>query len=435
MTDFAIRTRGLGKRYQLGGQERYNALRDELARLPRTLLSYVGGATSPAARKMPKHLWAVQGVDLEIKPGEVVGIIGSNGAGKSTLLKLLSRITAPTVGEAWIRGRVGSLLEVGTGFHPELSGRENVFVNGTVLGMTRREIARKLDEIVAFADVEEFLDTPVKRYSSGMRMRLAFSVAAHLEAEIMFVDEVLAVGDAQFQKKCFERMGTVARSGRTILVVSHQMESIEQLCDRAIWMKSGSVHRDGQSRSVVHEYLATTLSLQATHDIANRRDRLGAGPLRFTSLALLDPRGRPTPVIAAGDDVTFRVGYDCGGVEPRNVEVAIWIRDQMGRGMACFYTKMKGADFPALPTRGFVDCHVPRMPLVPGTYRVDMNSNVRGERSDKITDVAAVQIVSGDFFGSGYRVDKYGAILCDHSWKLVEDGELRAQMLQGAPHL
>ena len=349
-----------------------------------------------------------------------MGIVGRNGAGKSTLLKLLSRITTPTTGEAWIRGRVGSLLEVGTGFHPELSGRENVFVNGTVLGMTRREIARKLDEIVAFADVEDFLDTPVKRYSSGMRMRLAFSVAAHLDAEIMFVDEVLAVGDAAFQAKCFARMGAVARSGRTIVVVSHQMESIEQLCERAIWLNQGGIQRDGNAKEVVREYLATTLSLDASNDIAQRADRQGDGPLRFTSLTLLDSRGQLSPVIAAGENVRVRVGFDCGSTEPRNVEIAIWFRDQLGRGVACFYTKMKNADFVSLPRRGFIDCAIPRFPLVPGTYRIDLNAAVRGARSDKLADAGTIQVVNGDFFGSGYRVDRYGAVLCDHNWSCVD---------------
>lgn len=420
MAEIAIRTQGLGKRYRIEAGEKYYAFRDELAQLPRTLVRTISRTMSQEQRREPKYLWAVKDLDLEIREGEVVGIIGRNGAGKSTLLKLLSRITAPTAGEAWLRGRVGSLLEVGTGFHPELTGRENIFVNGTVLGMTRNEVARKLDEIVAFADVADFLDTPVKRYSSGMRMRLAFSVAAHLDAEILFVDEVLAVGDAAFQHKCFERMGTVARSGRTILVVSHQMESIEHLCDRAIWFDRGGVRRDGEAHEVVREYLAATLSLESSHDIAERTDRLGEGPLRFTSLTLLDARGRPSPVIVAGDDVRIRVGYDTGNQRARNVEIAIWMRDQLGRGMVCFYTKMKNADFNELPPRGYIDCSVSRFPLVPGSYRIDLNAAVQGARSDKLSDAGTIQVVNGDFFNSGYRVDRYGAVLCDHEWSSIE---------------
>ncbi|MFM8395222.1 MAG: ABC transporter ATP-binding protein, partial [Acidobacteriota bacterium] len=221
---FAIRVEGVSKRYQLGGRVESNpTLRDRVVELARKLRR--GGR-----RTEPELLWALAGVDFEIKPGEVVGIIGRNGAGKSTLLKVLSRITAPTEGRIEIIGRVGSLLEVGTGFHPELSGRENIFLNGSILGMTRREITRKFDEIVAFAELERFIDTPVKRYSSGMYIRLAFAVAAHLEPEILLIDEVLAVGDAAFQKKCLGKMGEISRHGRTILFVSHNTAAMLNLC-------------------------------------------------------------------------------------------------------------------------------------------------------------------------------------------------------------
>jgi lipopolysaccharide transport system ATP-binding protein len=245
----AVRAEGLGKQYQIGARrDRYDTLRDSLARGARQLL---------VRRRVDEttRFWALRDVSFEIAPGEVVGVIGRNGAGKTTLLRLLARITYPTAGEAEIRGRLGSLLEVGTGFHPELTGRENVFLNGAVLGMRRREIAQKFDDIVEFAGVEKFLETPVKRYSSGMHVRLAFSVAAHLEPEVLLVDEVLAVGDAEFQRRCLGKMESVGRSGRTVFFVSHSMQAIEQLCPRTLLLEDGRLVEDGPTDSVVARYL------------------------------------------------------------------------------------------------------------------------------------------------------------------------------------
>src|SRR5579872_3156138 len=237
MSDAVIRVEGIGKRYRVGQRERYRALRDVLS-----------NAFRSNGRRAPKDfIWAVRDVSFDVKQGEVVGLIGRNGAGKSTLLKLLARITRPTVGHAELHGRIASLLEVGTGFHPELTGRENVFLSGAILGMAKAEIRRKFDEIVAFAEVEKFIDTPVKHYSVGMRMRLAFAVAAHLEPEILLVDEVLSVGDVQFQKKCLGKMGKVAEGGRTILFVSHQMNQVRRLCKRVIWVDAGGIRADGEA--------------------------------------------------------------------------------------------------------------------------------------------------------------------------------------------
>jgi lipopolysaccharide transport system ATP-binding protein len=257
-----IRASGLGKKYLIGHQtdhERYNALRDVLARnarnITRTVRDLVSGRAIVGGDEV-EEFWALSDVDFEIRRGDVVGIIGRNGAGKSTLLKILSRITEPSAGKVSITGRVASLLEVGTGFHPELSGRENIFLNGAILGMSRAEIRRKFDEIVAFAEVERFLDTPVKRYSSGMYVRLAFAVAAHLEPEILVVDEVLAVGDAEFQRKCLGKMETIGKSGRTVLFVSHNMPAIRRLCSRAILLSGGRVAADGDVETVVNGYLS-----------------------------------------------------------------------------------------------------------------------------------------------------------------------------------
>jgi len=262
MSDIAIRVDGLSKQYRIGGkQERYKTLRDTLtdalAAPFRRFYSVVRGQSSVVT---DETIWALKDVSFEVKRGEVVGIIGRNGAGKSTLLKILSRITEPTEGAAEIHGRVGSLLEVGTGFHPELTGRENVYLNGAILGMQRTEIERKFDKIVTFAEIEKFLDTPVKHYSSGMYVRLAFAVAAHLEPEILLVDEVLAVGDAAFQKKCLGKMGDVAKEGRTVLFVSHNMAAVQSLCTRAIWLHEGKIVEEGQPSQVVSSYLQTSFS-------------------------------------------------------------------------------------------------------------------------------------------------------------------------------
>ena len=266
MGDVVIRAEGLSKRYRIGVRKtrryyRYRTLRDAVSDRAmaslRSMASALKGGPSAAGSDANPYVWALQDVSFEIRRGEIVGIIGRNGSGKSTLLKILSRITEPTLGEARIYGRVGSLLEVGTGFHPELTGRENIYLNGAILGMKKAEIDRKFDEVVAFAEVETFLDTPVKHYSSGMYLRLAFSVAAHLEPEILLVDEVLAVGDAAFQQKCMGKMGDVAKEGRTILFVSHNMAAVENLCERAVVLDSGKVRSDASAHSAVAEYLSS----------------------------------------------------------------------------------------------------------------------------------------------------------------------------------
>jgi lipopolysaccharide transport system ATP-binding protein len=260
MTDIAIRCENLGKQYRIGERERYKALRDTIAdtiSAPFRRLKSIRN-TQPPIRD--SEFWALKDVSFEVKRGEVVGIIGRNGAGKSTLLKILSRITAPTTGEVKIHGRVGSLLEVGTGFHPELTGRENIYLNGAILGMKKVEIERKFDEIVAFAEIEKFIDTPVKRYSSGMYVRLAFAVAVHLEPEILIVDEVLAVGDAEFQKKCFNKMKSIGHGGRTILLVSHNMAAVRNICDRGVVFEKGNLIDQGETNYVVDKYLSQSLN-------------------------------------------------------------------------------------------------------------------------------------------------------------------------------
>ena len=299
MSDLAITCEGLGKRYCIGEHERYRTLRQAIADAAAAPLRRLrkGSPRCPQARPT---IWALQNVSLAIQHGEVVGVIGRNGAGKTTLLKVLSRITEPTRGWACIRGRIGSLLEVGTGFHPELTGRENIFLNGAILGMTRAEITRKFDQIVAFAEVDKFIDTPVKRYSSGMYVRLGFAVAAHMETEILLVDEVLAVGDAQFQKKCFERMRTVSSEGRTILFVSHNMAAMRGICQSGIVLENGHVKAWGEINEVVDGYLAGLAA-----------DIVGAQTIEMERFVLeaVDIFPAAGPVIKTFDDVTVRVRF------------------------------------------------------------------------------------------------------------------------------
>jgi lipopolysaccharide transport system ATP-binding protein len=310
VNDFAIRTEGLGKQYRIGAEKvAYETIRDTVAnafktpfRRARRLLR--GEATGAA--DLDETIWALRNIDLEVPRGEVLGIVGRNGAGKSTLLKVLSRITEPTEGVAEIYGRIGSLLEVGTGFHPELTGRENVFLNGAILGMEREEIRRKFDEIVAFAEVAKFIDTPVKFYSSGMRVRLAFAVAAHLEPEILLIDEVLSVGDAAFQKKSLGKMEGVAAEGRTVLFVSHNMGAVENLCTSAIWIEDGQIAARGNVGDVVGEYLKSTMNLQGTRLRSNRSR--GVEGVSIREARIFDADGNPCDTFRMGERIV--VEYD-----------------------------------------------------------------------------------------------------------------------------
>lgn len=299
----AITIEGLSKRYRLGELHgAYGTLRDSLAAAARKLLR-------PDHGHHDEEIWALRDVSLDVEEGEVLGVIGRNGAGKSTLLKILTRITTPTEGRAEIRGRVGSLLEVGTGFHPELTGRENVFLNGSVLGMKRREIARKFPEIVEFAGVEQFIDTPVKRYSSGMSVRLAFAVAAHLEPEILLIDEVLAVGDAEFQRRCLGRMEDLSESGRTVLFVSHNMQAISQLCDRAIWLDKGRIVSDAESTAVVAGYLQSGLGAGSSREWPDLASAPGDDLVRLRFARVVDEHGELLQAADVRRPVGIEIGY------------------------------------------------------------------------------------------------------------------------------
>ena len=340
--------------------------------------------------------WALKDVSLQIKQGEVVGIIGSNGAGKSTLLKILSRITVPTEGRIRIDGRTASLLEVGTGFHQELTGRENIFLNGAILGMRRAEIIRRFDEIVEFSGVEEFLDTPVKRYSSGMYVRLAFAVAAHLEPEILIVDEVLAVGDAAFQKKCLGKMGSFAQSGRTVLFVSHNMEAIRSLCERCIWMKAGRLHKDGKADEIVEDYFNSVSSEQS---FSCTNTDYG---LTIQKVVLKDDRGSETSQFRPGDDLIVEISYDAR----KFIEKPIMALGVLGVNGSCFTSNMlldgHRPDF--LNGAGKITCTFKSIPLLPQNYTVKMIIRAANAKDLIVNyqEVAGFSVV-GDLAEYGYK--------------------------------
>jgi lipopolysaccharide transport system ATP-binding protein len=306
MSNIAIQAENLSKQYRLGVKsERHDTLRDQITAAFKALVSRKSrGAVDPNT-----IMWALRDVSFDVKKGEVIGFIGRNGAGKSTLLKVLSRITEPTGGSCEIRGRVASLLEVGTGFHGELTGRENIFLNGAILGMKKAEMERKFDEIVAFSEVERFIDTPVKRYSSGMYLRLAFAVAAHLEPEILIVDEVLAVGDASFQKKCLAKMHTVGREGRTVLFVSHNLSAITSLCQRVIWLHNGKVQGNGQPHQVVSDYLSSSLLMQPSREWTDPKLAPGNDIARACSMRL-KVNGQITDVVDIRQPITFEMEFE-----------------------------------------------------------------------------------------------------------------------------
>jgi lipopolysaccharide transport system ATP-binding protein len=365
MGDIAIRVETLSKLYKIGGaRHHHDTLRDQLADGLKSLFRR-NGQPSPDENM----IWALKNVSFEVKQGEVAGIIGRNGAGKSTLLKILSRITEPTAGRAEIFGRVGSLLEVGTGFHPELTGRENIYLNGAILGMSRGDIFRKFDEIVAFAEVDKFIDTPVKRYSSGMYLRLAFAVAAHLEPEILLVDEVLAVGDAAFQKKCLGKVGNVAKEGRTVLFVSHNMSSVLALCRKAYLLEAGALVSQGPSPAVIDTYIQRTISPESV-PLYKRKDRSGEGSARFTFLYVnsADPSG----TIRCHSPIKITLGYR-SSAPLSNVSFIIGIYDYASNAEVYALLGNATSGLPEiLPPEGAIECLTGPINMTPGHCHINL---------------------------------------------------------------
>lgn len=367
-----------------------------------------------------EFIWALRDVSCAVSQGEALGIIGRNGAGKSTLLKILSRVTGPTSGIIRAKGRIASLLEVGTGFHQELSGRENIYLNGAILGMSRAEVRHKFDEIVSFAEVEKFLDTPVKRYSSGMYVRLAFAVAAHLEPEILVVDEVLAVGDAAFQKKCLGKMESVAGEGRTILFVSHNMAAIQALCDRAILLETGQLIMEGDVDDVIACYLRRSQEAIRSASLVGRPDRKGSGQMRFTGVTLLDKAGQSISEVQSGEDVTIALDYTRVSTAPDQAVIRLAFAGSYGQRLFMCLSRSSHAGALRLASAGQIRCTIPRLPLLEGRYTVSIWCKLNEQMADDIQDAFSVTVIPGNFFGTGKtHQDDAGQLLVDHRWETV----------------
>lgn len=392
-----ISVEGLGKKYTIRheGQGRYRALREELFKLPQRLLQ--------CRHQDKEEFWALKDVSFDIMPGDRVGIIGRNGAGKSTLLKLLSRITEPTTGRITLRGRVASLLEVGTGFHPELTGRENIFLNGAILGMSRAEVRKKFDEIVDFAGVEKFLDTPVKRYSSGMYVRLAFAVAAHLEPEILIVDEVLAVGDAEFQKKCLGKMEQVGQNGRTVLFVSHNEEAIFLLCNYGIQLHNGLLQKTGSIPDVIENYKK---SIRNNFNDVKLLTHTGTKDVILSNLKIFAERNGKQTQIETGSDVHLILYYDCKINIPIDAIIDIGICNN--RNKTLFWISTSSYKENIKKINHFI---LPKFPLIPGEYTIKICLHRHYEIIDRIEDYNFV-VQQGYYYESGYIPAFQNSYLC-----------------------
>ena len=422
MSDTVIRVENLSKRYRIGAaQARYGSLRDSLAGAVKAPLNRL---RSPKNGSPSQHIWALKDVSFEVQRGEVLGVIGRNGAGKSTLLKVLARITKPTGGRVLLEGRVGSLLEVGTGFHPELTGRENIYLNGAILGMHRAEIERKFDEIVDFAEIEQFLDTPAKHYSSGMYMRLAFAVAAHLEPEILLVDEVLAVGDAAFQKKCLGKMGQVAQQGRTVLFVSHNMAAVEKLCAKAILFDSGKLRDYDNSGKIIAKYLGAgdSSAKNGATSLVTHPNRV-PGSHSILSEIDLSVDGASASTVRMGGELQIVIHF-CHNELISNARVGISIEDYTGNRLAALSPSLQAPDLVKEPVQsGAFLCTIRKLRLVPGVYYLTLILGSGSQELDRIERAIEFFVESSDVFNTGYAPQSsHGVYYQDAVWEIKTSG-------------
>jgi len=413
-----VTVQGLGKRYRIGELAMYRSLSEAIPAMGRRLFRRPQQSTRPSTAT--SEFWALRDVSFDVKEGEVLGIIGHNGAGKSTLLKILSRITEPTVGHARMRGRLSSLLEVGTGFHPELTGRENVFLNGTILGMTRREITRKFDEIVEFSGVEKFLDTPVKRYSSGMSVRLAFAVAAHLEPEVLIIDEVLAVGDAEFQSKCLGKMEDVAKSGRTVLFVSHNMAAVESLCTQAMLLSRGALVALGDVPDVIEQYMSKA-DLSATDvDLRDHPDRVPGSTPILQRLRITNDVGDVLPAVRTGDDSTFEITVQSRTMLPM-LKVMVVVYGPRGERLLTMGNHIQEGVTWELDGGMVVKARMRNCRLAQGRYTIGLIAKSGWTKIDEIPSGLAFDVVPTGFeTATGTQLDaRFGCVIPEVDWSMT----------------
>ncbi len=417
----AINASNLGKRYWLSTERRPDTLREAISGTATNLLSNLRFGKSERRAQAGEH-WALRDVSFELPRGAALGIIGRNGSGKSTLLKILSRITAPTTGSAEVYGRVGALLEIGTGFHPDMTGRENALFNGMIIGMSRQEVFEKFDRIVEFAGIGDYIDTPIKYYSSGMVTRLAFAVAAHLDPDILIVDEVLAVGDIEFQRKSMAKMRELfEEEGRTVIVVSHAMDSIRQLCSHAIWLDRGQCMAFGSADRVADAYLSTVAIKESDSGLIHKPEREGEGPIRFTKLRLRDERNLPKFEFRTGDTLQCMIDFSASAdLAQSKVTVRLRVLDETGRILA-----MQSSATSDLPLRvsgmvGSISCLLPNLPFLAGHYSIQLEVEVAGRLSDRIRH-AATLIVIGSGVHEMAPIEREGYFILPGRWSVVAD--------------
>jgi len=413
-----IKVENLSKQYKLGIRPAtYATLRETVSNIARSPLEIF----SRRKRSESDMFWALRDVSFEVEPGEIVGIIGRNGAGKSTLLKILARVTEPTAGRIELYGNANSLLEVGTGFHPELTGRENIFVNGAILGLKNYEIKRLFDEIVAFAEIEKFLDTAVKHYSSGMYMRLAFSVAAHLNPDILIIDEVLSVGDAQFQKKCLGKVRDVAKAGRTVLFVSHNLAAVENLCGRGVVLEKGKVTFVGEQSGAISYYLES-VNKNVNLNFKERADRTGSGEVRVTAIEIKDLDGNSLYNTMSGQAIDVCFYFETlPNYKKSNVIIGFMVRTYLDVPVFLQHNRLTGDNWDSLPATGVFVCRIRKLPLPPASYRLGFSVMCDDEYLDRIDDASELTVIEGDFYGSGEVPPiTHGCCLVEAEWRLSD---------------
>ena len=428
MADYTVQVTNLSKRYPLVTKEPlhntfvgyflsllYKPFKNlrELRKL---------SAAQDSSSKIDGYLWALKDINFKSQSNEIIGIIGTNGSGKSTLLKILSKITRPTTGNVRLKGKVASILEVGTGFHHELTGKDNIYLNGSVMGMKKNEIDAKYDEIIEFSGINEYIDTPIKRYSSGMRVRLAFSVAAHLDPDILIVDEVLAVGDAEFQKKCLGKIGDVAQSGRTVFFVSHDLNAVMSLCNRVIWIDKGKLMNDGEPKKVIQSYIDSASKISdSTVDLLNIDNRVrwkGDGALQLTKINLKN-QTHSTSSFITGDKFIVNIDFKLNNLDliDAPIELIIKIQNQNMNDVLVLSNLSSNKKLLISDSKGLVKCLIPKLPLGEGVYNINLEAKIAGGPADKINGAASFEVLPGDFYGTGFASNLQSDFYAESIWE------------------